>query len=73
MKPIYTPEYEHMRERLREARNAAVLTQKQAAEHFGKPQSFVSKVESGERRIVPTELQKFATLYGQSLSFFLSD
>ena len=35
-------------------------------------QSFVSKVETGERRIDPTELEKFAKLYGKPITFFLS-
>jgi hypothetical protein len=37
-----------------------------------RPQSFVSKVETGERRIDPTELEKFAKLYGKPITFFLS-
>jgi transcriptional regulator with XRE-family HTH domain len=72
MKPIHTPEYKRMRERLREAREAAGMTQEKVAEHLGKPQSFVSKVETGERRIDPTELEKFAKLYGKPVTFFLS-
>ena len=71
MKPIHTPEYKRMRERLREAREAAAMTQEKVAEHLGKPQSFVSKVETGERRIDPTELEKFAKLYGKPVTFFL--
>jgi transcriptional regulator with XRE-family HTH domain len=71
MKAIYTPEYQRMRERLREARRTTGLTQHQVAKHLGKPQSFVSKIESGERRIDPAELQELASLYGHPLSFFL--
>ena len=48
------------------------MTQEKVAEHLGKPQSFVSKVETGERRIDPTELEKFAKLYGKPVTFFLS-
>ena len=71
MKAIFTPAYERMRERLREARKAAGLTQKRVAEQLGKPQSFVCKVESGERRIDPVELETFAALYEQPIAFFL--
>jgi transcriptional regulator with XRE-family HTH domain len=71
MKPIHTPEYKRMRERLREAREAAGMTQEKVAKELGKPQSFVSKVETGERRIDPTELEKFARLYGKPITFFL--
>jgi transcriptional regulator with XRE-family HTH domain len=73
MKSIHTPEYRLMLWKLRQTRQAAGLTQAKVAEHLGRPQSFVSKVESGERRIDPTELQKFAKLYGKSLTFFLGD
>ncbi len=71
MKNIHTPEYRRMCEQLREARKVAALTQEKVAAHFGKPQSFVSKVETAERRIDPTELARFAKLYGKPFSFFL--
>ena len=72
MKPIHTPEYTRMRERLKEVRKAAGLTQEHVAKELDRPQSFVSKVETGERRIDPTELQTFAKLYGKPITFFLS-
>ncbi len=49
--------------RLRAAREAAGLTQAEAAQALGRPQSFVSKCESGERRIDVVELLAFARLY----------
>lgn len=58
MKPIHTPEYTRMRERLKEARKAAGMTQKQVAKELDRPQSFVSKVETGERRIDPTDSRR---------------
>jgi transcriptional regulator with XRE-family HTH domain len=61
-----------MLSRLREAREAAKLTQTQVAEKLGKPQSYVSKVESGERRIDPVELARFAAVYGREVGWFLS-
>lgn len=61
-----------MRERLPEAREAAGMTQEKVAKELGRPQSFVSKVETGERRIDPTELEKFAKLYGKPITYFLS-
>ena len=72
MKPIYTPEYMRMLLRLREARAAAGLTQAVVAKHFEQPQSFVSKCESGERRIDPIELARFGKLYKQPIEFFLT-
>ena len=72
-KPIYTLEYRRMLASLREAREEAGLTQAEVAASFARPQSFVSKCESGERRIDPTELKMFARLYQKPVSYFLDD
>jgi len=67
----YQEKYERFRARLREARARAGLTQAEAAERLGKHQSFVSKCESGERRVDFVELQVFAKLSGvEDLAFF---
>jgi transcriptional regulator with XRE-family HTH domain len=55
---------------LKQARKAAGLTQAQVARKLSKPQSFVSKFESGERRIDFVELQYLAKLYRKPISFF---
>ncbi len=57
--------------RLREARRAAGLTQAEVAAQLRRPQSFVSKCESGERRVDVVELQEFAQLYKKDLTFFI--
>jgi transcriptional regulator with XRE-family HTH domain len=56
--------------RLRQARKDAGLTQVQAAERLRKPQSFISKCESGERRVDALDLMAFAKAYRKPLSFF---
>lgn len=67
LEPIeYRARYERFRERLRLARSNAGLTQAQAARRLGRPQSFVSKCENGERRLDFVELLAFARLYGVS-------
>lgn len=67
----HTPGYRYMLKRLREAREAAHLTQVQVAHRLGRPQSYVTKSELGERRIDPIELKQFARLYRKSLAYFL--
>ena len=42
----------------------------QVAELLGKPQSFVSKCESGERRVDFVELLEFAQIYQKPVEFF---
>lgn len=68
---LRAPEYRAMLEKLKLARQEAGLTQAQAAEQLGKPQSYVSKVERAERRIDPPELARFAEVYGKPVAFFL--
>lgn len=52
---LHTRRYEIFRELLISSREAAGLTQTQIAHRMGKPQSFVSKYERGERRLDFTE------------------
>jgi transcriptional regulator with XRE-family HTH domain len=73
MATLDTKEYESLVVRLRKAREEAGLTQEHVAEVFGRPQSFVSKVESGERRIDPVELCHFADLYNKPVEWFLPE
>lgn len=57
---------------LREVREEAGLTQGEVGKKFGSYASFVSKVESGERRLDIIELADFCKLYGIPLAVFLS-
>jgi transcriptional regulator with XRE-family HTH domain len=66
----YRETYRRFLARLREARRQAGLTQAEAARRLGKPQSFLSKCESGERRVDFIELLALAELYGVDVSFF---
>lgn len=55
-KSVYTVAYGRMLARLVEARRSAGLNQVELAEKLGRPQSFVSKIEKGDRRIDVLEL-----------------
>ena len=69
----YQARYKQFLKRLRKARKKAGLSQLAVAEAFGKPQSFISKCETGERRLDIIELTVFAALYKESLEYFLSE
>jgi len=62
---------ERLQKLLREIRRAAGLRQAELSERLGVPQSFVSKYESGERRLDLLEIQKICTAVGISLSDFV--
>lgn len=55
-----------------EAREAAGLTQEQVAEALGRPQSFVSKYERGERRLDFTEFVDIAGILGIDVATFVA-
>lgn len=57
---IFTKRYEVFRARLVQCRKDAGVTQSVLAAKLGKPQSFVSKYESGERRLDLLELLDLA-------------
>jgi transcriptional regulator with XRE-family HTH domain len=63
--------YTRFLERLRQARIDAGLSQVQVSNSLGKHQSFLSKCETGERRVDIIELQELAKLYRKDISYFL--
>lgn len=70
-KSRHTAQYNKLLKTLRETRRAAGLTQGEVAQEFGSHASFISKIESGERRIDVVELAECCRIYGIKLSTFL--
>jgi transcriptional regulator with XRE-family HTH domain len=68
---IYSVRYQAFLRRLRQAREEANLTQAQVAKKLNQPQSYVSRCESGERRVDVVELTDFATIYQKNLEYFV--
>ncbi len=71
--PQHRPAYKEFLERLRKARADAGLTQVQLAKQLKRNQSWVSKKESGERRMDPVELCEIAKVYHLPVRAFLPD
>jgi transcriptional regulator with XRE-family HTH domain len=71
-KSIHSSEYKTVIRKLREVREAAGLTQQEVAEKLVKPQSYISKIERGERRLDIIELSKIAKFYKISLDSLIS-
>ena len=70
-KSVYSKDYKDIIERLKTARVEAGMAQQDIADKLGKPQSYISKIESGERRLDVGEMKKFADIYKKPLDYFI--
>ena len=70
-KRILAQERGQLQALLRQARREAGLRQVELAERLGQPQSFVSKYESGQRRLDLGELRQVCEAVGISLVEFV--
>jgi transcriptional regulator with XRE-family HTH domain len=70
-KTQHTQRYGRLLAALRQARLEAGLTQGEVALRLGVYASYVSKCESGERRLDVIELSEFCRVYGTGLKAFL--
>ena len=70
-KSEYKKDYEKIISRLKQARFDIGLSQQAVANKLGKPQSYVSKIESSERRLDVVEMKKFAEIYKKTVDYFL--
>lgn len=69
---IYKEEHEKIVARLKQARLDAGLGQIEVAAKLGRTQSYISKIESGQRRFDVLQLKEFAKVYKKSLNFFIN-
>lgn len=65
--------YDDIVQRLIEARRESGLTQREVSAQIGRAHSFLSKCETGERRVDVLELLQLAKLYKKPLQYFLGD
>jgi len=70
-KSTYTKDYQEIISRLKQARIRLGFSQQEVAEKLSKPQSYVSKIESGERRLDIVEIKNIANIDKKSISFFI--
>lgn len=75
-KSLHSPEYTALLRTLLEARKQSGMTQREVADRLGKPQSYIAKIEGGERRLDVVEFVFLAkaldldptSLFGQVLN-----
>ncbi len=72
-KTIYSNEYKRIISKLKDARIKAGLTQLDVAKRLKKHQSYISKIESRERRLDIVELKLLAGLYKKDINYFLKN
>ncbi|MDD3729343.1 MAG: helix-turn-helix transcriptional regulator [Candidatus Pacebacteria bacterium] len=71
LKSICSKEYKNIILKIRQARFDVGLKQKDVALRLKKPQSYISKIEKGERRIDIIELKELAKIYKKDVIFFI--
>lgn len=69
-KAIYRPEYEVFLQHLKRLRVESGLTQAECSAALGRPQSFMSDVERGVRRLDVVQLRDICIALGTDLTHF---
>ena len=70
-KTIFTKEHKHLVEQLKKARREADIDQKKVAGLLDRTQSYISKIESGQRRVDVIQLKELAKIYKKDINYFL--
>jgi len=70
-KTIYSEGHKALVEKLIKARQKMKLRQEDVAKLLGRTQSYISKIEAGQRRIDIIQLKEFAKIYKKNLHSFI--
>ena len=70
-KTIFSKDHKILIAKLIKAREDASLNQVEVAKILNRSQSYVSKIESGQRRIDIIQLKELAGVYKKDLDFFI--
>jgi len=70
-KTIYSKEHKYIVEKLKKAREWTGLSQEEVAKILGKTQSYISKIESGQRKVDVVQLKEFAKIYKKDINYFI--
>ncbi len=70
-KSIYSKDYRNVIDKLKKARLGVGLKQSDVAQKLKRPQSYISKIERGERRIDISELKELVKIYKKDITHFV--
>jgi transcriptional regulator with XRE-family HTH domain len=70
-KTIYSKEHKYIVKQLKRARKEANLSQGEVAKLLHKTQSYISKIESGQRKVDVIQLKEFAKIYKKDINYFI--
>lgn len=70
-KIIYSKEQKRLVGKLKKAREEAGFDQNKIAKKLGTTQSYISKLESGQRKIDAIQLKELSRIYKKDISYFL--
>ena len=68
---IYSKDHKYLIQQLKKARREAGLDQNEVAKALNRTQSYISKIESGQRKIDVVQLKKFAKIYKKDFKYFI--
>lgn len=63
-KQLRSPQHEELRRLLKERRQRAEMTQRDVAAKIGRPQRFISQIETGSHRVTVVEFLELAEAIG---------
>jgi transcriptional regulator with XRE-family HTH domain len=72
IKSMHSKEYQKIAQKIKNARLDAGLKQEEAAHKLRKPQSYISKIEAGERRLDVLELKQLIRIYNKPADYFIN-
>ena len=71
-KTISSKEYAQIIKKIKQAREESGLRQIDVAKQLKRPQSYISRIESGEYRLDILELKLLAKIYAKNIEWFLA-
>lgn len=72
-KTIYSKDHKILVAKIKKAREESGLQQQEAARYLKRTQSYISKLESGQRRIDIVQLKALAKIYKKKFDYFFSE